>query len=259
MTRLTARGLGVRFDGVDVVTGVDLTVESPDWLMIVGPNGAGKSSLVRALAGLLPVSGRAAVDDVELAGLRPRPRARLIGYVPQAPVLPEAMPVADYVMLGRTAHLGYFSGPRPVDREVVGSVLDTLELTDFTARELGSLSGGERQRVTLARALAQEPTVLLLDEPTSALDLGHQQQVLELVDGLRHRHDLVVVMTVHDLTAAGQYADRVLLLDRGAVVADGPAAQVLTAERIASVYHADVRVEVDDSGRPVVIPARPGT
>jgi iron complex transport system ATP-binding protein len=131
-----------------------------------------------------------------------------------------------------------------------------LDLLGLAGRELTSLSGGERQRAFLARALAQAAPVLLLDEPTTALDVGHQQQVLELIDRLRRQHDLTVISTLHDLTTAGQYADDLVLLDRGHVVVAGTASDVLTEEHLARYYGARVRV-IDDDGRPVVVPLRP--
>jgi iron complex transport system ATP-binding protein len=130
-----------------------------------------------------------------------------------------------------------------------------FDLVEFAGRDLGSLSGGERQRAFLARAFAQGAPVLLLDEPTTALDVGHQQQVLELVDELRHQQALTVVTTLHDLTLAGQYADRLVLLDRGRVVATGAASDVLTEENLTRYYGARVRI-LDDGGRPVLMPVR---
>jgi iron complex transport system ATP-binding protein len=161
------------------------------------------------------------------------------------------------VLLGRTPYLGYLGNPGRGDREVADAALARLELGALAARRLGTLSGGERQRVALARALAQQPRVLLLDEPTSALDLGRQQLALELVDRLRREDGLTVVTTLHDLTAAAQYADRVLLLDRGRVAAAGTPGEVLTAERIGRVYQALVSVGLDTFGRPVPLPLRP--
>jgi iron complex transport system ATP-binding protein len=162
------------------------------------------------------------------------------------------MLVADYVLLGRTPHLGYLGGPGRRDRLIAQAAMDKLDVSQFTGRRLEQMSGGERQRVVLARALATEPSVLLLDEPTSMLDIGHQQQLLELVDGLRRSAGLTVVSTLHDLTIAGQYADELVLLDAGRVAAAGSAAAVLTAELIAQVYGARVEVRNGHDGRPVV-------
>jgi iron complex transport system ATP-binding protein len=231
----------------------ELTVS---WLALIGPNGAGKSTLVRAAAGLVPYAGAIRLDGADIRALRVRERARLISYVPQEPVLPPDMTVEQYVLLGRTPYLGYLGGPGRHDRDRVAAALERLDVAQFAARRLARLSGGERQRVVLARALATEPRLLLLDEPTSMLDVGHQQQVLELVDGLRKEGGLTVLSTLHDLTVAGQYADELVLLHEGQVAASGSAATVLTAELIEAVYAARVSVTAGQDGRPVVAPVR---
>jgi len=253
---LAVRDLTVALDGTPVLHGVSFGVAAGGWLCLIGPNGAGKSTILRAAAGLLAYGGTIRLAQADLGSLRGRARARAIAYVPQAPVLPPDMLVADYVLLGRTPHLGYLGGPGRRDRLLARQALDKLDVSQFTGRRLEQMSGGERQRVVLARALAAEPSVLLLDEPTSMLDIGHQQQVLELVDGLRRSAGLTVLSTLHDLTIAGQYADELVLLDAGRVAAAGPAAAVLTAELIARVYAARVEVSKGRDGRPVVAPVR---
>jgi iron complex transport system ATP-binding protein len=165
------------------------------------------------------------------------------------------MSVGDYVLLGRTPHLGVLAREGAGDRRAASDALGRLELDALAERALASLSGGELQRAVLARALAQAAPILLLDEPTTALDIGHQQQVLELVDSLRREQDLTVVAAMHDLTTASQYGDRVVLVDRGRIVADGSAPEVLTAERIERLYGARVRV-VGDGADVVVVPVR---
>jgi cobalamin transport system ATP-binding protein len=181
--------------------------------------------------------------------------ARLVAYLPQRPEVPGAMTVADYVLLGRTPFVAYLGTEGRHDLDVAAEVLDRLALSSLSDRSLGSLSGGELQRTLLGRALAQEAPVLLLDEPTTALDVGHQQQVLELLDELRAERQLTVLSAMHDLTLAGQFADRLLLLCEGAVVAEGRPEQVLTRDLIARHYGADVRVVHDDWGL-AVAPAR---
>jgi iron complex transport system ATP-binding protein len=160
------------------------------------------------------------------------------------------------VLLGRTPYIPSFGTESRRDLAIVASVLDHLDLTGMATRRLDSISGGERQRAVLARALAQQAPVLLLDEPTTGLDVGHQQQVLELVDTLRDDLDLTVVSAMHDLTLAGQFADQLVLLDGGRVAAAGPPATVLTEEVIGRHYHASVRVLEDPSGGTVVVPVR---
>jgi iron complex transport system ATP-binding protein len=250
------RGLGVTLGGTRVLDGVDLTVDAGRWLAVIGPNGAGKSTLLRALTGLVRHDGTVELDGRPAGRLRPRDRARLVGYAPQTPVLPPALSVEEYVLLGRTPYRSLLSAPGSTDREVSATVLDRLDLTPFRNRPLRTLSGGERQRAVLARALAQEPRMLFLDEPTSALDLGHAQQVLELVDRLRREDGLTVVSTLHDLTLAGQYADTLLMLAGGSVVATGAPAEVLTPDTLARHYGATAEVVRGPDGVRVY-PVRP--
>jgi iron complex transport system ATP-binding protein len=246
--------LSVHFDGVYAVRGVSTTVEKGEWVVLIGPNGAGKTSALRALCGLLPFEGRVLLDGRDTATLGRRAVARLAAFVPQSPETPRELTVGEYVLLGRTPHIGYLATEGRADRLAAERALDRLELVSFAERPLGSLSGGELQRAVIARALAQESRILLLDEPTTSLDLGRQQQALELIDSLR-ADGLTVVSTMHDLTLAGQYADRLLLLDRGSVVAEGVAADVLSESNLASYYHAQVRV-VHDEGGIFVLPLR---
>jgi iron complex transport system ATP-binding protein len=247
--------LRVTLGGAPILHGVDLTVETGEWVTVIGPNGAGKSTLLRAVGGLLPVSGTVALFGTPSARLHRRHRARVVATVAQSPVVPPGMAVFDYVLLGRTPYIPPLGRESATDLTAVAEVLDRLDLTGFAARPLATLSGGERQRVFLARALAQGATLLLLDEPTSALDIGHQQEVLELVDQLRRDHALTVLATMHDLSIAGEYADRMVLLDAGRVVATGPPDEVLTEELLATHYRARVRV-IEGAHGPVVVPVR---
>jgi cobalamin transport system ATP-binding protein len=256
VTALAVQELSVSLDRTPVLHGVTCTATAGGWLALIGPNGAGKSTLIKAAAGLVGYQGAIKLDGTDLRSLRLRERARLMAYVPQEPVLPPDMTVEQYVLLGRTPHLGYLGGPGRHDRERAAVALERLDVSRFARRRLARMSGGERQRVVLARALATEPALLLLDEPTSMLDVGHQQQVLELVDRLRRESGLTVLSTLHDLTAAAQYADKLVLLHEGRVAAAGPAASVLTAELIAAVYTARVSVTAGQDGRPVVSPVR---
>jgi len=233
---------------------VSLRIEHGSWVGLIGPNGAGKTTALRVICGLAPYSGSVTIDGRPARGLGRRGLARLAALVPQLPETPPELTVAEYVLLGRTPHLGYFGAEGPADREAAARAVARLELTAFASRSLGSLSGGELQRAVLARALAQEAPILLLDEPTSALDLGRQQQALELVHSLRD-DGFTIVSTMHDLTLAGQYADTLVLLDHGEVVAEGAAAEVLSPANIESYYGARVRVAHED-GTVYVLPQR---
>jgi iron complex transport system ATP-binding protein len=247
--------LEVRLAGRVVLGGVTLRVEPGCWTTLIGPNGAGKTTLLRAIAGAVACTGTIAVDGRDLGELPVRQRARGIATVPQSPLLPADMTVSEYVLLGRTPHLGMLGRPGGRDHAAVTTALARLDLAGLAGRRLAALSGGERQRAVLARALAQEAPVLLLDEPTTALDVGRQQEVLELVGELRAERELTVLAAMHDLTLAGQYADRLALLADGRLVARGEPASVLTSELIERHYRARVHVARLD-GAPVVLPAR---
>jgi iron complex transport system ATP-binding protein len=165
------------------------------------------------------------------------------------------MTVGEYVLLGRTPHLGALGKEGRRDRETAAGALERLDLRGYGDRPLGTLSGGEKQRAVVARALAQEARIVLLDEPTAALDIGHQQQALELLDSLRGESDLTLVAAMHDLTLAAQYAERMVLLDGGRIVAEGRPEDVLTEEAVATHYGASIDV-VPVNGRIAVIPRR---
>jgi len=245
----------VSLGGVRVVDGVSATVERGEWVTLLGPNGAGKSTLLRAIAGLVRARGTIRLDGVPLRGLDRRALARTVAVVPQLPQLPPALTVAEYVLLGRTPYLSYFGSESHADRAAGRRALERLDLLRLAERPLASLSGGERQRAVLARALAQEAPLLLLDEPTTALDAGRQQEALELIDTLRLDAGLTVVAAMHDLTLAGQYAERLVLLSHGRLVADGAPSEIATEALIATHYGAEVRV-VDQAGSVAVIPVR---
>ena len=249
--------VSVVLGGKQILNAVDLDVGRGDWLAVVGPNGAGKSTLLRYIAGLVGGDGELNLDGQPAASYSRRQRAQLVAFVPQAPVIPEGISVMDYVLLGRTPHIPFLGVEGSRDLVAVGDALERLDLLEYSGRLVTTLSGGERQRVLVARALAQGSPIVLLDEPTTALDVGHQQQVLELIDRLRRDHHLTVLTTMHDLTLAGQYAERLVLLDGGRIVDSGAATDVLTESNLRRFYGARVRV-IDADGHPVVVPLREG-
>jgi iron complex transport system ATP-binding protein len=253
--RICGRGVQVELGGQVIVTDVDIDVPAGGWVSIVGPNGAGKTTLLRAVAGLVEYGGTISVGDASMVTLSARARARAVAVVPQDPIVPYGLKVLDYVLLGRTSHISRFGVEGVSDMAVARDVLQQLELSPLAQRRIETLSGGERQRTVLARALAQEAPVLLLDEPTTALDIGHQQEVLDLVDELRRYRGLTVLSTMHDLTLAAQYAESLVLLDRGAVVTSGSPDDVLTEDNLSRYYGARVRV-VRDQGTIVIVPLR---
>ena len=245
---LSCRDVRASFRNQEVVCGIDLELGTGEWLGVIGPNGAGKSTLLRSIVGLTDYLGTVALGDGRI------PSAADVALVPQFPVLPKGMTVAEYVLLGRTAHLGWLARESRADREIVSSVLRRLELSAFADRLVPTLSGGEAQQVVVARALAQQCPVLLLDEPTSALDLGHQVSVLELVDDLRRTEGLSVLAAMHDLSAAARFADRLILIDHGRIVAQGRPEEVLKSDLLSAVYATPLTVQTID-GEMVVLPA----
>ncbi len=250
-----ATDLVVAVDGARLLGPTSLTVGAGSWVNVIGPNGAGKSTMLRALAGLQAAEGRIELAGTPLRSYGRRERSRHVGFVGQHPTMPAGMTVEQYVLLGRAPHLRPLSAEGPDDFAAVERALAQLELTKLAGRSLETLSGGESQRAALARAFAQEPSLLLLDEPTSALDIGHQQDVLELVDQLRHELGLTVVSTMHDLTLAARYGDHLVMLTGGRVVASGPPVQVLTGPHLAAHYGAAVDV-INHKGSLVVVPLR---
>ena len=241
--------VSVSFGNRRVLGPVNVDVADGEWLGLIGPNGAGKSTMLKAGIDVVSYDG-----DIDLGGRRGRAGLD-IAWMPQRPRLPDEMSVANYVLLGRTPHLGYLGSETQHDLDSVGRALERLQLAEMSDRALATLSGGEAQRAVLARALAQEAPVLLLDEPTSSLDIGHGLEVLELIDELRGQEGLTVVTAVHDLTLAGRFADRLVLLDHGMVVADGSPSAVLREDVLVSSYGPALRV-VDDGDGPTVIPTR---
>lgn len=239
----------VSYDEKKVLGPVGLSVGDGEWVGLIGPNGAGKSTMLAAAVGIVEHTG-----DVSLGGSARRPGLD-IAWMPQRPHLPDEMGVADYVMLGRSPHLGYLAHEGKHDVEIVRSAMARLDLSGFGRRRLGTLSGGEAQRAVLARALAQEAPVLLLDEPTSSLDVSHAVEVLDVIEDLRRAEGLTIVMAAHDLTLAGRFAERLVLLSQGAIVADGSPVDVLVESVLTPHYGAGIKVLRDADG-PVVVPTR---
>ena len=228
---LHLEGVTVRYGAERAVDRVDWTARAGEFVALVGPNGSGKSSLLRAVAGLQQFEGRIRLEGAPAAA---------IGFMPQDNGAHAALTVLEAALLGRMRALGLAVPAAEVDR-AIGS-LERLGIAHLAARRLTELSGGQRQLVFLAQLLASEPAVLLLDEPTSALDMRNQLLLLDMLAQLAQANGLIVVAALHDLNAAARFADRVLVLDRGRLVADGPPAATLTAALIARTYR--VRAEI---------------
>ncbi len=254
---IRVRRLRVTLGGSVVLDGVSVDVAAGEWAALIGPNGAGKTTLLRAIAGLIRADGEVTIAGRPGHGISRRMLARLVAFVPQHPQFPADMTGAEYVLLGRTPHIGYLGVESAADRRACAGLLAEFGIARLAPRRLSTMSGGELQRLVLARALAQEAPVLLLDEPTSALDLGRRVEALELIDGLRRKRSLTVLSAVHDLTLAGQFADRLVLLAGGRVAADGPPAAILRPELLGPHFGAGVEVIATAGGDLTVITRRP--
>jgi len=230
--------LACRFGAIRALEGITLTIDAATLHGLVGPNGSGKTTLLRAIAGVIaPFEGRVLVEAVQ-PHLTPAPvLARMMAVLPQHPVAPLGVTVREAVSWGRIPYLGRLSGAAAADLRAIDRALEATDMHDLAGRPVQTLSGGERQRVLVARAIAQEPRILLLDEPTAHLDVAHQVEVLEVVRRLA-REGLTVVAALHDLTLAADYCDRVSLLASGRLRASGLPAEVLTEDNIREAYGA---------------------
>lgn len=255
MVSLSGRGLVFDYPGgLRALDGVDLDLAGEDVVVICGPNGSGKSTLLKLLAGLLaPTSGSVTLDQRALPSIDLRERAQLVARVPQQlRTLPDVT-VGNFVMAGRYARIERWAGPSDKDHRAVELSLLAAEAGAWIERPMGELSGGERQRVLIARALAQEASVLLIDEPTNALDPEHQLKVFEMIAGLG-RHGRAALVVTHDLNLASQFATSIVLLDGGRVVANGSAEEVLRREVLRPVYGDHLHFGSLPDGRPFVLP-----
>ncbi len=256
MTAITIESLSVSYDGRrPILNDVSLSVGKGRWTGIIGPNGSGKSTLLKAVVGSLPFDGNIEVLDQRVDDGDVRAMALKLAYVPQRPIYPQGMSVFDFVLLGRTPHLGLLAAERADDIAMVWDSLDALSITSFASRDVSSLSGGETQRVSLARVLAQQPSVVVLDEATASLDVAAQHEVMELIAQIRADKGITILSAIHDLTAAAQFCDDLVLLDGGATVAAGPPESVLTEEILGNVFEPTIRV-IDVEGTLVVVSLR---
>jgi len=251
--KLRLDDVAVMLGGRAVVRGFTVAADSPGLVGVIGPNGAGKSTLVRAILGLVPASaGTIRIDGVEVGRIDRHDLARRLAYLPQGQTLHWPLRVERLVALGRLPHLGPLSRPGPGDLAMVEAAMARVDVLHLRARDATTLSGGERARVLLARALAVGAAGLVADEPLAALDPGHQIDVMELM-WREARDGALVIAVLHDLTMAARYCDRLLLIDAGRLVADGAPAEVLTPERLRSVYGIEARIE-NVEGAPVIVP-----
>lgn len=250
MTHIIANQLVLGYNGRSVINGLSLTAEPGEMLGLIGPNGAGKTTVLRALNGLIsPNQGTVLIDDQDVQKLSASAKARTIGMVPQGESQVWPLSVEEVVSLGRAPHRGWLLPYSSTDRAAVDRALELTSLSKLRSRSIEKLSGGERQRVMIARALAQEPDVLLLDEPTANLDVQQQILLLELVRKLTREGKLIAVMAIHDLALAARYCDRLLLLFDGRDYATGPPEAVLTSQNLQAVFGVEAELYRDPYGQ----------
>ena len=254
--RLRAQGLQLSYGDRVIVDDLDLEVLDGTVTAIIGPNGCGKSTLLRALGRLLqPTRGSVLLDGKQIHKMPTKQVAKVLGLLPQSPVAPEGLTVADLVARGRHPHQAWYRQWSSDDESAVADALELTGIAELADRALDERSGGQRQRAWISMALAQGTDLLLLDEPTTYLDLSHQVDVLELVNQLHAENGRTVVMVLHDLNLAARYADRLVAMKDGAVVAEGEPGEVLTEALLAEVFGLSAKVVPDPvAGTPMVVP-----
>lgn len=255
-TILEAKVLAVGYGERLIIPGLSLQITMGEITALVGPNGSGKSTLLKTLARIAqPKAGMVYLDGRAIARMSTREVALQLAILPQGPGAPEELTVAELVEQGRYPHVGPLRMLREQDSVAISEALTQTNMEQFRHRRLDSLSGGERQRAWIALALAQATPILLLDEPTTFLDIGHQIEILDLIRTLNRVHRKTIVLVVHDLNLAARYADRIVVLQNGRIVADGPPRNVLTISLLADVFQVQAHIlnhPVD--GLPVCLP-----
>jgi iron complex transport system ATP-binding protein len=258
MTRLRGERLTLAYDKRVVSDGLDATIPDGSFTAIVGPNACGKSTLLRALARMLkPHAGTVVLDGEAIGSYSTKEVARRLGLLPQSPLAPDAITVADLVARGRYPHQGILRQWSREDEEAVALAMRSTRVEELAGRAVDELSGGQRQRVWLAMVLAQQTPLMLLDEPTTFLDIAHQLEVLDLCADLHEHHGHTVVAVLHDLNHACRYATHLIAMREGAIVAEGDPAEIVDAALVERVFGLRCRVIPDpETGLPLVVPAR---
>ena len=256
MTHLAAEALSFAYPGRQVLEGIEIAVGAGERLGVLGPNGSGKSTLIRLLSGVLrPMGGRVLLDGADITTLPPRALARRVAVVPQEIALDFPFSVTEVVLMGRMPHITGLGFESEGDLRIAEEAMRQTGVLELAGRPFPELSGGEKQRVVIARALAQQPDVLLLDEPATFLDIRHEVEIFDLLTDLSVARGLALVVVLHDLNIAGLYCRRLALLREGRILAEGPTEEVLTYANVRATYDTEVYVARNDiTGRINVLP-----
>ena len=246
MNAVEVRNLYLHYGKSRVLRDVSLSVSLGEFVVIIGPNGTGKTSLLKAMAGLVKISGEIRILGKSLDEYSRRLLAESVAVVPQQVPIEFPFTVTETVLMGRSPHLGILEVEGERDRKIAQQAMEFTGVAHLASRRLDELSGGERQRVIIARAICQEPQLILLDEPTASLDPAHQVRIMDLMERLRCDQEVSVVMVSHDLNLAAMYGDRLLLLENGSIVASGSPQEVLTADQLEKSYGCRMVVEMGE-------------
>lgn len=244
------------YDDKTIVQGIDLVIPSNKISVIIGANACGKSTLLKTMARLIKsTAGKITLDGKPIGKIPPKQLARVLGLLPQSPIVPEGISVADLVGRGRFPHQSLLSGWTKKDYEAVAEAMRIMNITELANRNIDELSGGQRQRVWIAMALAQQTDILFLDEPTTFLDITYQVEILDLLTELNQKYGTTIVMVLHDINLSARYADYIYALKSGKLVAEGEPSEVITSELVKEIFGLDSTVIEDPiSGSPLVVP-----
>ena len=253
MVNITIKSLTFGYNGSMILDNLNLVVEDSEVLGLVGPNGSGKTTLIKCMDKILKPKGSILIDGRDIDTVSRTDLAKCLGYVPQSSSTPLATTVFDTVLMGRRPHISWRVSDSDLDK--VADILGLLHLEYLAMRDFSQLSGGQKQKVLIARALAQEPEVLLLDEPTSSLDMKHQLEVMETISSLVKEKKISAVMALHDLNLASMFVDKLAILKGGKIYAAGEPIDLLNAKNIRDVYGVEA-VVMNNLDRPYIVPLR---
>lgn len=253
---LKASNIVAGYDKKIIIDGINITIPKNKISVIIGANACGKSTLLKTLCRLIqPVSGEILLNEKKITDMPPKQLARVLGLLPQSPVVPEGITVADLVSRGRFPYQSFFKGLSKKDYDAVDEALEIMGITELANRSVDELSGGQRQRVWIAMALAQQTDILLLDEPTTFLDISYQVEILDLLTDLNRKRGTTIVMVLHDINLSARYADYIFALQKGKLIAEGAPSAIITDSLIKQVFDLDCMVISDPvSNSPFIVP-----